>query len=288
MSLADSILQTAVIARCVSEAATAADYSIYLHLRKAEPRRDGRGTPPPRRPRTLSTRERRTSMLRAMASTRARSQDASRPRARRPGKPASRLQRLRAGTRATWLTAALLAATACSEPRPPEPAAGTATVNVPPVPSAEPAHAGTSPSSTTTATPDSGAGTTPWQERCATALEAALPAAVALEPGLRGISVKRETQGPSAALLITAFPPVFSTGGLNVRVERTPGRKASDAGPPRWQRFAESLHGGYHATFMRHAGEIQAWMAFDGWRSDRVEVIAPLFQAAIERCDSRP
>src|SRR5260370_1989647 len=36
MSLADSILQTAWIARCVSEAVTATDHSIFIGRRKAE------------------------------------------------------------------------------------------------------------------------------------------------------------------------------------------------------------------------------------------------------------
>lgn len=107
-----------------------------------------------------------------------------------------------------------------------------------------------------------------------------------MEPGLAGAFVEHEVGTPAdgrarEVVKLMALPPVHPTGGLFVRIERPASTSRAAA---EWQRHAESLHGGYHALFIRSFPGGEATIAFDGWASARVDALAPYFQAAAERC----
>jgi len=126
---------------------------------------------------------------------------------------------------------------------------------------------------------------TPWQERCASELAGALRLATKQQPRLRGVGVKHEGIGDKESVFIAVYGPNFGTGNLDVRVNKTRGGFA-DAGAPLWNVFAEDL-GGYHALYTRRAGDVDAGIGFGAWAPSDVEVLAPLFQSAIEHCDTR-
>src|SRR5262249_35265433 len=139
--------------------------------------------------------------------------------------------------------------------------------------------AGTPPASAPTVSMDA------WEKGCTAWLEAAIRTATAVEPGLRGAYVEHERRPDKQRVWIATFPPVFPIGGLHVDLEPMPGRAPADGRPPQWQRYAESFHGGYHATHLRRAGENEAWVSFDGWNPEQVRKVAPYFEKAAEHCD---
>jgi hypothetical protein len=128
---------------------------------------------------------------------------------------------------------------------------------------------------------------TRWQADCKVWLEGAISAAIEREPALRGARVQRERMGERESVFISVMPPIFKTGGLLVRVERAQG-SGVDAASPTWAFHAEVLGEGYHALLMRRAGDVESGIGFDGWRSEEVQVLAPIFQRAIEHCDVLP
>jgi hypothetical protein len=139
------------------------------------------------------------------------------------------------------------------------------------------------PSASASATPSaSAAAASGWQARCAAHVEAARQKASAIEGAFRGASVEREGPAGGGELSISMFPPTFSVGAFGFHVQRRlPAERGHEVG---WGGRAESLHGSYHAMFMRKAGVGDAFISFDGWNPQEVQVIAPLFKAAADLC----
>lgn len=79
------------------------------------------------------------------------------------------------------------------------------------------------------------------------------------------------------------FPPTFKVGAFSVSVQRLPAAERASQ-PTGWGMRAESLHGSYHAMFMRKAGVGDAFISFDGWIPQEAQAIAPIFEAAVDLC----
>lgn len=124
-----------------------------------------------------------------------------------------------------------------------------------------------------------------WLDRCAAHVEAARQKAAAVEGAFRGASVKKEseTRPGGNRVSVSMFPPTFKVGAFSVSVQRLPADERASQ-PTGWGMRAESLHGSYHAMFMRKAGVGDAFISFDGWIPQEVQAIAPIFEAAVDLC----
>lgn len=80
----------------------------------------------------------------------------------------------------------------------------------------------------------------------------------------------------------SGFPPIMASFSLHITRVRSSPEAHLPPGP--WHDYAESLHGGYRALFLRGGEGIEAGISFDGWPHQRVTTLAPLLKEGLDRC----
>jgi hypothetical protein len=107
------------------------------------------------------------------------------------------------------------------------------------------------------------------------AIQRGLADAALIHPGMRGAYI-RDAEVDE----VTVGNPM----GFFLSVRQVTRENATKEPLRIWQMRAESLHGGYHAMFMKDTGNITAALSFDGWPSPAVQSLAPGLKAAIDAC----